>query len=157
MRAGELPEVGELRVATYVGQGHVAPDSDYLAKLRTLGGDPGSLVLVAEDGGRLVGTITVQSYPHGGEVLRGPEESEIRALAVAPDAQRGGVGRGLLRAGVAAAALSGAGRLVLCTMPSMVGAQRMYAMAGFGRLYERDWEVRPGLRLLVYGLDLPAG
>jgi len=45
-----------------------------------------------EPGGRVVGTIMLQTWPNAGHVVTGPQEAEIRALAVMPDVQGRGVG-----------------------------------------------------------------
>jgi ribosomal protein S18 acetylase RimI-like enzyme len=109
------------------------------------------------DDRRIVGTVMLQLWPHAGEVVTGPGEAEIRALAVAPDGQGRGTGRALLRAVIERAALTGVRHLVLLTQPEMQTAQRIYRRAGFVRLPERDWSPRPGVILLAYGLVLAPG
>ena len=44
--------------------------------------------------------------------------------------------------------------LVLLTLPGMRAAHRLYSLAGFRRLPDRDWSPRPGEVLLAYGLVL---
>jgi ribosomal protein S18 acetylase RimI-like enzyme len=96
----------------------------------------------------------LQGWPRGGEILAGPDEAEIRALAVMPGARGTGLGRALLAAVIARAVEEGVRRLVLLTQPEMKTAQRLYDEAGFTRLPERDWEPEPGVPLLAYGLVL---
>jgi ribosomal protein S18 acetylase RimI-like enzyme len=151
---GELAEVGELRVTAYRAAGFLSPESGYLPALRGLGSDGDGTVLVAEDGGRIVGTVMLRSE---GQVVAGPGEAEIRALAVAPDGQGKGTGSALLRAAIERAASQGVRHLVLLTMPEMVAAQRLYRRAGFRRLPGRDWSPAPGRTLLAYGLPLGSG
>ena len=117
------------------------------------------LVAVADgDDRRIVGTVMLQPWPHAGEVVAGPDEAEIRALAVAPDGQGRGTGRALLRAVIERAALTGVRHLVLLTQPEMQTAQRMYQRAGFVRLPERNCEpAATGVILLAYGLVLTPG
>ena len=79
---------------------------------------------------------------------------EVRAFAVAPRAQRRGIGRALMRAVIDMARAGGAERIVLCTQPSMTAAQRLYLAEGFVRIPERDWTPVPGMRLLAYSLAL---
>jgi len=150
----ELPRVGDLRVRTYVGQGLLSPDSPYAPTLRALGTSGVGDVLVAADGDEILGTVTLRPFQEGNETTVSPEEAEVRALAVAPHAQRRGVGRLLLRTVVDRARRAGVRHLVLSTQPAMVAAQRLYASEGFVRLPERDWSPYEGLRLLVYGLRL---
>jgi ribosomal protein S18 acetylase RimI-like enzyme len=104
--------------------------------------------------GRIVGTVMLQGWPQGGEILAGPEEAEIRALAVSPEARGGGVGRALLAAVIERAAREGIRHLVLLTLTEMKAAHHLYEEAGFSRLPERDWSPEPGVTLLAYGLAL---
>ena len=155
----ELPEVGELRLAAYRTGGFLSPDSTYAPRLRELGADGSGLVLVAVDGeaGRLLGTVMLQRWPNAGQVVAGPDEAEIRALAVWPAAQRGGVGRALLAAVIDRAVREGVRHLVLMTQPDMKTAHRLYEEAGFIRLPDRDWSPEPGIMLLAYGKHLREG
>ncbi|HEU5420956.1 MAG TPA: GNAT family N-acetyltransferase [Streptosporangiaceae bacterium] len=155
-RPDEMPAVGELRVAAYSAGGFLSsPDTGYALRLRTLGTDSRATIFVAvEPGGEIVGTIMLQCWPDAEEVVTAEGEAEIRALAVAPGAQRGGVGRQLLTALVDRAASLGVQNLLLCTLPEMRAAHRLYEQAGFRRLPERDWSPRPDIELLVYALPL---
>jgi ribosomal protein S18 acetylase RimI-like enzyme len=163
-RPDELAEVGEIRVTAYVADGFMSPDSGYAPVLRDLGlgGDGTVLVAVAEeDDRRILGTVMLQPWPHAGQVVAGPDEAEIRALAVVPGAQGRGMGATLLRAVIERAARQGVRHLVLLTQPEMAAAQHLYERAGFRRLPGRDWSPAPGVTLLAYGLALtsdgPAG
>jgi ribosomal protein S18 acetylase RimI-like enzyme len=110
-------------------------------------------VLVAsDDNGGLIGTVMLQVWPQGGEVVKGPGEAEIRALAVRPEARGAGVGRALLAAVIERAARLDVRRLLLLTQPEMEAAHHLYDEAGFTRLPERDWSPEPGVSLLAYGL-----
>lgn len=164
-----MPAVGEIRVAAYRAGGFLSPDSHYGPILRDLGADGNGEVLVAvlparadqladqsaaPPAGRILGTIMLQPWPHSGRVAQGPDEAEVRALAVAPDAQGSGVGAALLHGVVERARKTGVGHLVLCTMTEMRAAHRLYERAGFVRLPDRDWSPEPGARLLAYGLPL---
>ena len=154
---GELAEVGEIRVAAYVADGFMSPDSGYAPTLRALGGDGDGEILVAVDegDGRMLGTVTLQFWPHGGEIGVGRDEAEIRALAVVPGEQGRGTGTALLKAVIERAQRAGVRRLLLLTQQEMETAQRMYQRAGFLRLPDRDWSPVEGVNLLAYGLPLP--
>jgi GNAT superfamily N-acetyltransferase len=154
---GELAEVGEIRVAAYVADGFMSPDSGYAPTLRALGGDGDGEILVAVDegDGRMLGTVTLQFWPHGGEIGVGRDEAEIRALAVTPGEQGRGTGTALLKAVIERAERAGVRRLLLLTQQEMKTAQRMYQRAGFLRLPDRDWSPVEGVNLLAYGLPLP--
>ena len=131
--------------------------SNYGETLRTLGTDGTGQILSAVADGRLLGTVMLQLPPHAGQVVRDPGEAEVRALAVAPEAQGRGVGRALLRAVIERATGLGVRQLVLSTQSGMDAARHLYTSVGFGRLPDRDWSPAPGFTLLAYGLALPPG
>ena len=153
---GELAEIGDLRVAAYQAGGFLADASNYGETLRTLGHDGSGQILVAvgSETHVILGTVMLQPPPHAGHVVRGPDEAEVRALAVAPQARGRGVGRALLSAVTDRARDSGVRRLVLCTQTTMHAAQHLYTGAGFRRMPERDWQPVPGFTLLAFGLEL---
>jgi ribosomal protein S18 acetylase RimI-like enzyme len=151
----ELAEVGEIRVAAYLAGGHLSAESGYAPTLRALGADGHGQVLVAvAAAGQVLGTVMLQPWPHAGELVTGPGEAEIRALAVVPGAQRRGIGRALLREVIKRAADSGVRQLLLFTQRDMRAAHHLYQEAGFRRLPARDWSPVPGVTLLAYGLAL---
>jgi ribosomal protein S18 acetylase RimI-like enzyme len=153
----EFAAIGDLRVAAYQRDGFLSDASNYGETLRTLGTDGTGLILTAVADGQLLGTIMLQLPPHAGQVVRGPDEAEVRALAVAPEARGRGVGRVLLRVVAERAARSGVRHLVLSTQSSMDAARHLYTSAGFSRLPDRDWSPVPGFTLLAYGLPLAPG
>ena len=151
----ELAEIGEIRVQAYRAGGFLAKESHYEPTLRSLGGDGRGQVLVAEEpGGRLIGTVMLQLWPQAEEIVRGPDEAEVRALAVRPDAHGSGVGKALVAAVIERAARNGVRHLVLCSQPDMAAAHRVYENAGFTRLPDRDWSPTAELTLIAYGLRL---
>ncbi len=158
-RPGELAEVGDIRIGAYQAGGFISPDSGYAPTLRGLGADGTGHVLVAcqpgngdraqsaaNGGERIIGTIMLQTWPNCGPVVAGPDEAEIRALAVRPLVQGHGVGRELLTRMIERAAQLGVRHLVLCTEPGMRAAHHLYEQAGFVRLPERDWSPAPRSR-----------
>ncbi len=162
-----MDAVGDIRIAAYQAGGFISADSGYAPTLRGLGADGSGHVLVAVDtaaagpgdGGPrepIVGTVMLQIWPRTGQVVTGPDEAEIRALAVRPHAQGRGIGRELLYGVMQRAAELRVPRLVLCTEPEMRAAHRLYEQAGFVRLPGRDWSPAPGVTLLVYGLNRSA-
>jgi ribosomal protein S18 acetylase RimI-like enzyme len=153
----EFGPIGELRVAAYMADGFLSAASGYANTLRVLGMDGTGEILAAVDDGRILGTVTLVTWPHGGEVLRNPGEGEVRALAVAAAARGRGIGRALLTAVTRRAAAREVRELLLLTQPDMRAAQHLYAEAGFERLPQRDYEYAPGHHLLAFGLPLAAG
>jgi ribosomal protein S18 acetylase RimI-like enzyme len=148
-RPDELALIGDLRVAAYRADELLS--ERYEPALRALGADGNDEVLAAVDRGQIVGTVTLQLWPHAGQVVRGPGEGEIRALAVSPQARGRGIGKALLEAVTGLAVRLGVRHLVLFTQTDMTVAQSMYAKAGFCRLPERDWAPLPGLPLIAFG------
>jgi ribosomal protein S18 acetylase RimI-like enzyme len=156
-RPEEFGRIGELRVAAYRADGFLSETSTYAGTLRVLGMDGTGEILAAVDEGQILGTVTLVSWPHGGEVLRAPGEGEVRALAVAAAARGRGIGRALLSAVMRRAAAREVRELLLLTQPDMRAAQHLYAEAGFGRRPDRDYEYAPGHRLLAFGLPMAGG
>ncbi len=156
-RPSEQDEIADLRVAAYRAGGHLSPGSAYEPMLRELGSDGKSDLLVAEENGRVIGTVMVQYPPQAGHVVQEADEAEVRALAVTPGAQGRGVGLALVQAAISRARRRGVRLLVLCTQPDMATAHRIYERAGFSRLAERDWTPDGEVTLLAYGLVLGAG
>ncbi|WP_017605578.1 GNAT family N-acetyltransferase [Nocardiopsis alkaliphila] len=150
----ERSTVGDLRVRAYREQGALEASPSYGDILRELGWNTTDEVLVAVDGDTVLGTVVFVPWGPHCEVAQGPEEAEIRAFAVAPQAQRRGVGGALVKAVLDRAEREGLARVVLCTQTVMTGAQRLYRRHGFVRLPERDWTPLPGVWLLSYVLHL---
>lgn len=150
----EFAEIGDIRVSAYQADGFLSANSRYASTLRGLGTAGDGHILVAVDDGQLLGTVMLQHWPHAGQVVLGPDEAEIRALAVALAGRRRGTGRALIRAVTDRAASDGIRHLVLCTQSDMRAAHHLYEQAGFHRLPERDWSPEPHVTLLVYGLIL---
>jgi ribosomal protein S18 acetylase RimI-like enzyme len=155
-RPAELAAIGDLRVAAYEAGGFLADASHYGDTLRSLGHDGRGQILAAVDErtGQILGTVMLLLSPYAEHVVRGPDEAEIRALAVAPEARGRGAGRALLQAVIDRAQASGVRHLVLCTQTTMLAAQHLYTEAGFRRLPERDFSPVPGFTLPAYGLLL---
>jgi ribosomal protein S18 acetylase RimI-like enzyme len=153
----EFPAVGDLRVEAYLADGYLSEASFYLGVLRGLGTDGSGEVLVAVDGGGIVGTVMLQTSGQHGEIIHTASEAEVRALAVAPHARGHGIGRALIAAVTKLACERGICHLVLLTQSEMVTAQHLYGEAGFRRLPDRDWSPAPGVSLLAFGRVLAAG
>lgn len=146
----DLTRVGELTAEAYLADGLVAERDDYLHELRDAARRAAeATVLVAVEGGRVLGTITVAPAGSPYAEIAHPGEHELRMLAVEPAVRGQGVGEMLLRAAIGRSRADGAGTVVLSTMPAMRAAQRMYDRLGLRRAPERDWTV-VGKPMLVY-------
>jgi GNAT superfamily N-acetyltransferase len=119
-------------------------------------------VLVAEHGGRVVGTVTY--YPDATDEGFGWPAgwAGLRALGVEPRARGLGIGRALLEACLERAVAAGAPVICLHTAEFMPAAVAIYEAAGFRRDPDNDFDaagrlglegVRP-VPILAYRLDL---
>lgn len=152
-RPEEYPEVGELLVSVYVGEGF--SPAERAPGLRTV--EPlatqAELLVARNEREGVVGTATfVLSGTPQTEIAR-ENEAELRLLAVAPTARGCGVGKALVSECIRRARARGCQRLVLSTRPTMASAQRLYTRAGFVRAPERDWSKADSPRL-VFTLEL---
>jgi GNAT superfamily N-acetyltransferase len=110
-------------------------------------------VLVAERGGRLVGTVT--RYPDWRGAQR--DASAIRVLAVAPDERGTGVGRALMEHCIALARKEGKQRVVISVTQEMEEARDLHERLGFRREPALDYQPAPGVRSTGYALNLDEG
>lgn len=153
--AVEVDEAGELTLAAYRSLLGDVLGEEYGANLRDVKGRTlGATVLVAVEGGRLLGCVTLVDDPASrwSESLR-PGEIGIRMLAVDPAAQGRGIGTALLAACVERGRQLGAVRAVLHSTSEMTVAHRIYRRAGFQRTPARDVEL-PDFHLMAFTLDL---
>jgi len=159
-RPEDLPAVGEVTVAAYADFTR-GPSDPYIAHLRDAAAraEQAELWLAedeGEDGGVLLGTVTVCPPGSAWREISRPGEGEFRMLAVAPPARGRGVGEALARFAIARFAAQGVHALVLSSLSTMHAAHRLYERLGFHRDAERDWSPVPGVELLAYVLPEPA-
>jgi ribosomal protein S18 acetylase RimI-like enzyme len=154
VRPEEYPEVGELLVNVYVGEGFSAPErTPALRNVEPLAAG-GQLLVARDQRDGLVGTVTlVRSGASQAEIAH-EDEAEIRLLAVTPVARGRGVGEALVAECIHRARHLGCRRLVLSTRPTMTAAQRLYERLGFVRAPERDWS-KAGSARIVFTMELP--
>jgi GNAT superfamily N-acetyltransferase len=150
----ETAALGELTVAAYATAPGFTADDGYFAELADVMRRAELVpVLVAVDGGTLLGGVTYVPGPGPYAEFDDPEGAGVRMLAVAPEAQGRGVGTALIRACAARARAEGRARLWLHTTPQLAIAQRLYEREGFRRAPENDWR-GDDLCLIAYVLDL---
>ncbi|MFD6324124.1 GNAT family N-acetyltransferase [Streptomyces sp. NPDC058442] len=158
---GEYAELGEITAQAYLLDGLLDfGESDaYLGRLRDVAGRAAAAeVLVAVERGTVLGGVTFVPGPGPMADIAGPDEAEIRMLAVARAGRGRGAGEALVRACVdRARAIEGCRRIVLSTQRTMRSAHRVYERLSFTRTPERDWNPLPDLddiMLLTYELTL---
>jgi ribosomal protein S18 acetylase RimI-like enzyme len=129
---------------------------DYLERLADVAGRAQrTTVLVAVEGDRILGTVTLEldrrveeERQDHLEAQRLPaHECHIRMLAVAPVAQRRGIGRALMEECMRIARENGKTMMTLNTAARMEAARRMYEAMGFERL--PDWNESEDFPLLL--------
>ncbi|NLE70985.1 MAG: GNAT family N-acetyltransferase [Actinomycetales bacterium] len=150
----DLERVGELTAQAYLTDALVDPDHWYVGELRDAARRAReATVLVAVDGDRVVGTITLAPAGSPYAEIAQQGEMELRMLAVDPAARGRGVGERLMRAAIERGLGWGAHAVVLSTMPEMRAAQRVYDRMGLRRAPERDWTGESGITFLTYVAD----
>ena len=154
-RPDEHAAVGELLARVYEDEGWGS--GRYLDVLRDVAGRAEHAeVLVAVEGDRLLGSVTVATRGGPTAELAAPGEAVVRMLVTEPAARGRGVGTALVAACLDAARRDGCVRVRLSTQRGMAAAHRVYERYGFTRTPELDWQPEPGLTLLTYALELPA-
>lgn len=160
-REDEYAAVGALTVAGYDANGYlVYPDGTYddgyagwLADAATRGRD--GVLLVATEGDGLLGTATWCPYgsPFAQLAIQ-PHQGEFRTLSVAPEARGRGIGRALVEDCLDRARDADLTEVLLCSLPEMLPAHRVYTRLGFVRRPELDWSLEPGVTLWAFSLPL---
>ncbi len=153
-RDDELDAVASLIVDAYAQYAaHMSPDAwssfaNDIANVR--GRKDDAELLVAEEGGQLIGSVTMFSG------WRGTQQGTagVRLLAVPPGHRGGGVGRALLESCVERARDAGKRRLVMTTTQEMAVLRELTERMGFVREPALDHEPAPGVRYEGYALQL---
>jgi len=153
----DYPAIAELTVDAYEADGHLDGEHGYRATLADVAGRASAgEILVAVQGPDVVGSVLLVRSGSAYAELAGPGEAEFRMLAVAPKAQRRGIGERLVRACLDRARDRGCRAVVISVRDVAHAAQRLYARLGFVRSPEQDWTPVPDVRLLALRYDLRA-
>jgi predicted N-acetyltransferase YhbS len=161
-RASDRAAIEAVTLSAYEQYGVVMPPALWVRYreniVSTLAAAPPGTQIVAEEGGRIVGSVLL--YPAGAKLGRPGGGSmnlalpEVRLLAVAPSARDQGLGALLMEECVRRARESGAEALTLHTADMMRAAMRLYERLGFRRTPELDFEPAPGVTAKGFRLDL---
>jgi ribosomal protein S18 acetylase RimI-like enzyme len=151
--AEELPEVGQLTAAAYIGDGLLDASDDYVQQLAdTARRAREAEVWVAVAERRLLGSVTFVQPGSPYREIAHDDEGEFRMLAVSPAARGRGVGRALVELCLNRARELGYAGVRMSSMDTMTSAHRVYERLGFVRSPEDDWSPVPGVLLLAYVL-----
>jgi ribosomal protein S18 acetylase RimI-like enzyme len=114
-----------------------------------------TLVLVAVEGGEILGTVTLELdgrvEPEDDPPLE-PGEAHIRMLGVALEARGRGIAKTLMAECQARASVAGRTSMTLNTTPMMAAAQKMYESLGYERGADRSFP--DGFVLLSYSKSI---
>jgi len=158
IRRGEETEAEQVTRLAYLE--FVPPDdedwNDYLGEIEDVPGRAGKVpVVVAVDGGRVIGSATLETEEAGlGDDPIEPGTLNLRMLGVDPESRGHGAGRALVDETVRRARAAGKRAVTLHTILEMQVAQRLYESMGFVRDPARDWQVTEEFRLYAFRLDL---
>ena len=108
-----------------------AGDRDLRALYDAILADPDQRLLVAEDGGRLVGSAHLMVLRHFGRSLS--RSGLVEGVVVDPAYRQAGVGAALMRAVAEAARRAGCYKLALTSNLARTGAHRFYSRLGWKR------------------------
>lgn len=128
--AALLRLLDQMDESMYAGRVH-AGDSDIRALYDEILADPDQRLLLAEDGGRLVGSAHLMVLRHLGRGLS--RSAVLEGVVVDPQHRRSGVGAGLMRAAASAAREAGCYKLTLTSNLARAGAHRFYSRLGWKR------------------------
>ena len=146
--------IDQLTARAYAPSGFAADDPYFIEILNAAQRAQQALVLVARQNRVPVGTLTCALPGSSWQEIARANEAELRILAVAPEAQRRGIGSALVRASMEHARRAGCTALVLSSAAWMHAGHRLYERLGFRHTPERDWQPRADVHLTTYRLDL---
>lgn len=129
-RRDDVPAIVALLADDPLGARRERPgDPAYLAAFDELAADPRQLLVVAEAGGDVVGTMQVTFI--AGLSRLGATRAQIEAVRVRSDARGGGLGGAMIRWAIDAARQRGCALVQLTTDASRTDAHRFYQRLGF--------------------------
>jgi GNAT superfamily N-acetyltransferase len=138
-RRGDVPAIVALLAEDELGTGGDGPDGDgglepYLRAFEAVDADPAHLLVVAEAGGEVVGTLQLSvlpSLPH-----RGALRAQLEGVHVRAGHRGGGLGGALVGWAVEEARRRGCAQVQLTSQKRRVDAHRFYERLGFARSHE---------------------
>ena len=155
----EYQRVADLTEAAY-GSLPRAPSAEYAARMLLVmeRAAQATILVAVDERDAVVGSVTLVLDPGPFFEFRyGIDgDASFRLLAVHPDSFGRGVGRALVDECLRRAREAGRSRMIICTMPWMTTAQRMYEAMGFVRLPELDVPFADDRICRTYALDLAA-
>jgi GNAT superfamily N-acetyltransferase len=138
-RQDDVPAIIALLAADQLGAGRdgIRDEADLAAYEQAFGAidaDPAHLLVVADAGGTVVGTLQLSFLP--GLARRGALRAQIEAVRVADGARGGGLGAAMIRWAIEEAGRRGCALVQLTSDKSRTGAHRFYQRLGFVASHE---------------------
>ena len=133
----DVPAILELLDDDEISRSRVvaeAIDADYWKAFEAIDADPRNELIVADDGGEIVGTCQLTFTPSLSR--RATERMTIEAVRVRSDRRGAGVGRAMMLWALDVARERGCGLAQLTTDKRRTAAQRFYASLGFTATHE---------------------
>ncbi|MGB5952184.1 MAG: GNAT family N-acetyltransferase [Ornithinimicrobium sp.] len=151
----ELAQAGALVARAYLDDDLLNPEDPYLKVVEDAAGRArDSVVLVAMEGAKVLGTVTWCPPSSSHREVADPDEGEFRSLGVASEVRGRGVGEMLVRACIDRARSEELSAVTISTAHSMTAAHRLYERLGFIRVPNKDWSPVRDLCLLAYRLEV---
>ncbi|MCK2242380.1 MULTISPECIES: GNAT family N-acetyltransferase [unclassified Crossiella] len=128
--ATDVPAIVAMLADDKLGAGRERPgDPAYLTAFQAIDADPNQLLLVAEAGGEVAGTLQLTFIP--GLSRLGMSRALIEAVRVSTHQRGGGLGQRMVEFAIAEARRRGCGLVQLTTDASREHAHRFYERLGF--------------------------
>ena len=134
-RREDVPEIVALLADDAIGAGREGPADDaYYAAFALIAADQRNQLLVAEVGGRIVGTLQLTMIP--GLSRHGMLRAQIEGVRVAAPHRRRGLGRAMIEWAIGQAREHGCGLVQLTSDKRRHDAVRFYESIGFTASHE---------------------
>jgi GNAT superfamily N-acetyltransferase len=138
-RQDDVPAIITLLAADQLGatRDGIRDNADlaaYEQAFRAIDADPAHLLVVADCGGTVVGTLQLSFLP--GLARRGALRAQIEAVRVAGEARGGGLGAAMIRWAIDEAGRRDCALVQLTSDKSRTGAHRFYQRLGFVASHE---------------------
>ena len=136
---GDLPSIVELLIDDPLGLAREGGDGPgaiepYVRAFEAVDADPAHLLVVAEDGGRLVATLQLSFIP--GLARRGALRAQVEGVRVHPEKRNSGLGRALLQWAADEAERRGCALIQLTSDKQRADAHRFYTRLGYVSSHE---------------------
>jgi GNAT superfamily N-acetyltransferase len=134
-RHQDVPEIVALLADDAIGAGREGPaDEAYYAAFELIAADPRNQLLVAEAGGRIVGTLQLTMIP--GLSRHGMLRAQIEGVRVSSDQRGQGLGGRMIERAIEVARGQGCGLVQLTSDKRRPDAVRFYESLGFTASHE---------------------